>query len=68
MTIAPVDSSDDLSNLVEKLSEHTEMESMGVGDESDDDDEEYIYEKQIDYKNPTIHFLKSAENIQEWLR
>ena len=40
MTIAPVDSLDDLSNLVEELSEHTEMESMGVGDESDDDEEE----------------------------
>ena len=37
MTITPVDSSEDLSNLVEKLGEHTEVESMGVGDESDDE-------------------------------
>uniref|UniRef100_A0A7N2MQW5 Uncharacterized protein n=1 Tax=Quercus lobata TaxID=97700 RepID=A0A7N2MQW5_QUELO len=44
MTIAPVDSSEDLSTLVEELSEHTEVESMGVGEESDDEDEEYIYE------------------------
>ena len=36
MTIAPVDSSEDLSNLVEELGEHTEVESMGVGDESDE--------------------------------
>ena len=27
MTIAPINSSDDLSNLVEELSEHTEVES-----------------------------------------
>ena len=40
MTIAPIDSSDDLSNLVEELGEHTEVESMGVGD----DEEECIYE------------------------
>ena len=40
MTIAPVDSSEDLSNLVEELSEHTEVESMGVGDESNDEEEE----------------------------
>ena len=42
MTIAPVDSSEDLSNLVEELGEHTEVEFMGVGDESDDDEEECI--------------------------
>ena len=39
-TIAPVDSSEDLSNLVEELGEHTEVESMGVGDESNDEEEE----------------------------
>ena len=38
-TIAPVDSSEDLSLLVEELSEHTEVESMGIGEESDDEDE-----------------------------
>ena len=36
MTIALVDSSEDLSNLVEELGEHTKVESMGVGNESDD--------------------------------
>ena len=27
-----------------------------------------LMKEQIDCKNPTIHFLKSTENIQEWLR
>ena len=39
MAIAPVDSSEDLSLLVEELSEHTEVESMEIGEESDDEDE-----------------------------
>ena len=39
MTIAPMDSSEDLSLLVEELGEHTEVESMGIGEESDDEDE-----------------------------
>ena len=44
MTIAPVDSSEDLNTLVEELGEHTKVESIDVGDESDDDDDECIYE------------------------
>ena len=44
MAIAPVDSSEDLNALVEELDEHTEVESMGVGEESDDEDEECVYE------------------------
>ena len=44
MTIAPMDSSEDLSTLVEELGEHTKVESMGVGEESNAEDEEYIYE------------------------
>ena len=39
MTIAPVDSSEYLSLLVEELDEHTEVESTGIGEESDDEDE-----------------------------
>ena len=39
MTIAPVDLSEDLSLLVEELGEHIEIESMGIGEESDDEDE-----------------------------
>ena len=33
-----------LSTLEEELGEHIEVESIGVGDESDDDEEECIYE------------------------
>ena len=44
MTIAPLDSLEDLSTLVEELSEHTKVESMGFGEEFDDEDEECIYE------------------------
>ena len=40
MTIAPVDSSKDLHALVKYLGEHIEVESMGIGEESDDEDEE----------------------------
>ena len=39
MAIAPVDLSEDLNLLVEELGEHTEVESMGIGEESDDEDE-----------------------------
>ena len=39
MAIAPVDSSEDLSLLVEELSVHTKVKSMGIGEESDDEDE-----------------------------
>ena len=45
MTIAPVDSWEDLSTLVEEFGEHTEVESMRVREESDNEDEEYIYEE-----------------------
>ena len=39
MAIAPMDSSEDLNALVEELGEHTEVESMGIGEESNDEDE-----------------------------
>ena len=45
MTIALVDSSKDLSTLMEELGKHTEVESMGVGEEFDDKEEECIYEE-----------------------
>ena len=44
MAIALEDFLEDLSILMEKLGEHTKVESIGVGDESDDDDEECVYE------------------------
>ena len=45
MTIAPVDFLEDLNALVEKLGENTEVESMGVGEESDDEGEECVHER-----------------------
>ena len=39
MAIASVDSQEDLSLLVDELGEHTKVESMGIGEESDDEDE-----------------------------
>ena len=39
-----MDSLEDLNALVEELGEHTEVESMGVGEESDDVDEECVHE------------------------
>ena len=42
MTIAPVQSSDDLSLLVEEFGEHTEVESIGIVEESDDKEDERI--------------------------
>ena len=40
MTIAHVESSDQLSVLVEELGEHIELESIGIVEESDDEDDE----------------------------
>ena len=40
MTIAHVESSDDLSVLVEELGEHIELESIGIVDESDDEEDD----------------------------
>ena len=40
MTIAPMDSSEDLHTIVEELSEHTEVKSMVIGEEFNDEDEE----------------------------
>ena len=40
MTIAHIESSNDLSLLVEKLGEHTDEESMGVVEESDIEEDE----------------------------
>ena len=39
MTIAHVESSDDLSVLVEELGEHTELESIGIVEESNDEED-----------------------------
>ena len=40
MTIAPMESSNDLSVLVEEIGEHTELDSMGIVEESEDEEDE----------------------------
>ena len=40
MTITLMQSLDDLSVLVEELGEHTDLESMGIVEESDDKEDE----------------------------
>ena len=53
MTIAHVEPSDDLSVLVEGLGEHTELESMGIVKESDDEEEERTVRLQETYNSLT---------------
>ena len=40
MAISPVQSSNDLSLLMEELGEHTELKSIGIIEESDDEEDE----------------------------
>ena len=68
MTIAPVDSLEDLSTLMEELGEHTEVESMGVGEESNDEDEEYSYEGAKELQESYNSLLKKTRELLEWLR
>ena len=56
MNIAPANFSKDLNALVEELGEHTEVESMGDGEESDDEGEEYVHEGARDCKKLIILF------------
>ena len=51
MAIALVESSDDLNVLVEKLAEHTELESIGIVEESDDEEDERIVGLQETYNS-----------------
>ena len=51
MTIAPMESLDDLSVLVEELGKHTELESMGIVEESNDEEDERIVEMQEAYNS-----------------
>ena len=44
MTIAPVDSLEDLNALMEELDEHNKVELMGLGEKSDDEGEECVHE------------------------
>ena len=49
MAIAPVQSSDVLSLLVEEVGQHTEVELMGIVEESDDEEDEGIMGLQESY-------------------
>ena len=51
MTIAPVESSDDLSVPMEELGEHTKLESIGIVEESDDEEDERIVGLQETYNS-----------------
>ena len=51
MTIAHVESSDDLSVLVEEIGKHTELESIGIVEESDDEEDEGIVGLQETYNS-----------------
>ena len=51
---------------MEELGEHTEVESIEVGEEFDDEDEECIYEGAKGLQ--VIFFLRRLESMLEWLR
>ena len=51
MTIAHVESLDDLSILVEELGEHTELESIGIVEESDNKEDEGTVRQQETYNS-----------------
>ena len=51
IAIALVESSDDLNVLVEKLAEHIELESIGIVEESDDEEDERIVGLQETYNS-----------------
>ena len=64
MTIAPVESSDDLSALAEEVGEHIELESIGIVEESDDEEDERTVGLQETYNSfleKTNEYAKMAK-------
>ena len=61
MTIARVESSENLCLLVEELGEHSDEESMGVVEELDVEEDESTAGLQENYNS-------LQENMQEWPR
>ena len=61
MNIALANFSEDLNALVEELGEHTEVESIGVGEESDDEGEECIHEGTKGLQETYNSFLEKTE-------
>ena len=75
MTIAPVQSSDDLNVLVEEIGEHTEVESMGIVEEFDDDENEgpmglqesynTLFEKTGKYERVARATIKKMKRVEQ---
>ena len=66
MAIASVQSSEDLSVLVEELGEHTEVESMGIAEEYNDEEEERTVGLQETYNSfleKTDEYAKVAKVV-----
>ena len=75
ITIAPVQPSDDLSVLVEKLGQHTELESMGIVEESNDKEDKgtvglqetynSLFEKTGEYAKVAKTTIKKMKRAKE---
>ena len=78
MTIALVQSLDNLSVLVEKLGEHTKVELMGIVEEFDDDEgertmglqESYntLLEKTNEYARVARAAIKKMKRVEQYYR
>ena len=64
MTIAHVESSDDLSVLVEELGKHIELESIGIVEESDDEKDRGTVGLQETYNS----LIEKTSEYAKWLR
>ena len=62
MTVAHVESSEDLNLLVEELGEHSDEEFMGIVEESNAKEDEDT----AGLKENTILYLRSQENMLGW--
>ena len=75
MTVAHVESSEDLNLLVEELGEHSEEEFMGIVEESDADEDEYtaglrenynsLLEKSGEYARMAKAVVKKMKKAEE---
>ena len=64
MTIAHVESSNDLSVLVEELGKHIELESIGIVEESDDEENKGTVGLQETYNS----LIEKTSEYAKWLR
>ena len=71
MTIVPVESSDDLSALAKDVGEHTELESIGIVEESNDEEDERTVGLQETYNSlleKTDEYAKMAKAAIERMK